>query len=48
MHLRIWRVAEASPRERERDMVDIVGGETLASLWDKLARECGEKDFFVF
>ena len=29
-------------------MVDIVGGETLASLWDKLARECGEKDFFVF
>ena len=29
-------------------MVDIVGGETLASLWDKLARECGEKDFFIF
>ncbi|WP_297156530.1 crotonobetaine/carnitine-CoA ligase [uncultured Ellagibacter sp.] len=29
-------------------MVDIVGGETLASLWDKLARKCGEKDFFIF
>ena len=29
-------------------MVDIVGNETLASLWDKLARECGEKDFFIF
>lgn len=25
-----------------------MAGETLASLWDKLARECGEKDFFVF
>ena len=29
-------------------MVDIVGNETLASLWDKLARECGDKDFFIF
>ena len=29
-------------------MVDIVGGETLASLWDKLAVECGDKEFFVF
>ena len=48
MYLRIWRVTGASSRERERDMVDIVGGETLASLWDKLARKCGEKDFFIF
>ena len=29
-------------------MVDIVGGETLAGLWDKLAVECGDKEFFVF
>lgn len=29
-------------------MVDIVGNETLASLWDDLAAECGGKDFLVF
>lgn len=29
-------------------MVDIVGNETLASLWDELAVECGSKEFLVF
>ena len=29
-------------------MVDIVGNETLASLWDKLAGECGDKEFLIF
>ena len=29
-------------------MVDIVGNESLASLWSKLARECGDKEFLIF
>lgn len=48
MHLRIWRVAEASPRERERDMVDIVGGETLASLWTSSHANAAKRTSFVF
>ena len=48
MHGGIERIAGESEKEEVRRVTDIVGNETVRSLWDGLVAACGERTFLRF